>query len=64
LSLNQAPENGGAAEGAPAVAPKSRLWPIAITVGLIFVILVNLAFIYIAVTGADEVMPSYFTEPR
>ena len=42
----------------------SRLWPIAIAVGLAFVVLVNLAFIYIAVVGADDVMPSYYSEPR
>ena len=42
----------------------SRLWPIGITIGLILVILVNVAFIYIAVSGADGVVPSYNTEPR
>lgn len=41
-----------------------RLWPILITLGLVFVILVNAIFIYIAVTGADEVVPSYYTEER
>ncbi len=39
-------------------------WPIAIAVGLLLMILVNLAFIFIAVRGADEVVPSYQTEPR
>jgi hypothetical protein len=33
-------------------------------VGLLLMILVNLAFIFIAVRGADEVVPSYQTEPR
>jgi hypothetical protein len=42
----------------------SRLWPILITLGLVFVILVNAVFIYIAVSGADEVVPSYHTEER
>lgn len=42
----------------------SRLWPIMITVGLILVIVVNAIFIYIAVKGADEVVPSYVTEER
>ena len=42
----------------------SRLWPILITVGLVLVILVNAIFIYIAVKGADEVVPSYQTEER
>jgi hypothetical protein len=32
--------------------------------GLLLMILVNLAFIYIAVSGADEVVPSYNAEPR
>ncbi len=39
-------------------------WPIGIAVGLVLMILVNLAFIFIAVRGADEVVPSYQTEPR
>jgi hypothetical protein len=39
-------------------------WPIGIAVGLLLMILVNLAFIFIAVQGADEVVPSYQTEPR
>lgn len=43
---------------------RDRLWPIAITVGLLVVIFVNVAFIYIAVSGADEVVPSYATEER
>jgi hypothetical protein len=41
-----------------------RLWPILITVGLAIVILVNAVFIYIAVSGADDVVPSYLTEER
>lgn len=43
---------------------KSRLWPMIITVGLILVMVVNFLFIYIAVKGADAVVPSYTTEPR
>lgn len=43
---------------------KSRLWPIIITVGLILVMVVNFLFIYIAVKGADDVVPSYQTEER
>jgi hypothetical protein len=49
---------------APRTEPGSRLWPVAITVGLILVVLVNLAFIYIAVTGSDGVVESYNTEVR
>ena len=41
-----------------------RVWPIAIVVGLVIVILVNVLFIYVAVSGADAVVPSYNTEPR
>jgi hypothetical protein len=37
-------------------------WPLAIIVGLILVILVNFTFIYIAVQGADQVVPSYNTD--
>jgi hypothetical protein len=43
---------------------KGRIWPIIITVGLALVILVNGIFIYIAVKGADEIVPSYLTEER
>ena len=43
---------------------KDRRWPVGIALGLLLIILVNLAFIYIAVSGADEVVPSYKTEPR
>jgi len=41
-----------------------RRWPIAIAIGLGLVILVNLVFIYIAVSGQDEIVPSYHTERR
>jgi len=42
----------------------SRIWPIIITVGLALVMLVNGIFIYVAVKGADEIVPSYLTEER
>jgi hypothetical protein len=41
-----------------------RRWPIGIVIGLLLMILVNLVFIFIAVHGADEVVPSYQTEQR
>lgn len=44
--------------------PRDLRWPIAIAVGLALVILVNLAFIYIAVSGKDEIVPSYHSERR
>jgi hypothetical protein len=42
----------------------SLRWPIGIALALLIVIAVNVAFVYIAVRGADEVAPSYVTEPR
>jgi hypothetical protein len=41
-----------------------RLWPTVIIIGLVLVGLVNGIFIYIAVSGADDVVPSYVTEER
>jgi hypothetical protein len=41
-----------------------RLWPTIIIIGLVVVGLVNGLFIYIAVSGADDVVPSYLTEER
>ncbi|MDT8341389.1 MAG: hypothetical protein RQ751_07745 [Longimicrobiales bacterium] len=43
---------------------RAWIWPVAITAGLLLVICVNAAFIWIAVSGADEVVPSYVTEER
>lgn len=43
---------------------RAWLWPAAIAAGLFLVICVNAAFIYLAVTGADEVVSSYATEER
>jgi hypothetical protein len=49
----KAPETGG-----------GLIWPVALTLSLLVVVCVNLAFVYIAVTGADEVVPSYVEEER
>ena len=38
---------------------RDQLWPALIVLGLTIVLAVNAVFIYIAVTGADEVVPSY-----
>jgi len=38
---------------------RDHLWPVIIIVALAVVMLVNAVFIYIAVSGADEVAPSY-----
>lgn len=51
-------------ESAPEAALGSRVWPVAVALSLLVVVCVNLAFIYIAVTGADEVVPSYAEEER
>ena len=50
----------------PEDGPGTRpwVWPLAIIVGLLVVVGVNFAFVYIAVSGADEVLPSYATEER
>lgn len=40
------------------------VWPIAITVGLLIVILMNAVFVWVAVSGQDEVVHTYQTEPR
>ena len=40
------------------------LWPIAIIVGLLIVIIMNAVFIYVAVSDRDEVVPSDQTEAR
>ncbi len=41
-----------------------RLWPTLIVVGLLLVVAVNFTYIWIAVNGADEVVPSYMEEER
>ena len=39
-------------------------WPMGIIIGLVIVVIVNLAFIFIAVSDADDVVSSYSTEVR
>lgn len=39
-------------------------WVVAIAIGFAVIFLANGIFIYIAVSGADPVAPSYVTEPR
>lgn len=53
-----APDPIGAARARPSP------WVIAIITGLVIMALVNFAFIYVAVRGADEVVPSYNLEQR
>jgi hypothetical protein len=59
-----ASDAGPASSGDGGPAPGSRVWPTIIIVGLVIVVLVNIGFIYVAVSGQDEVVPSYLTEPR
>ncbi len=43
---------------------RDQIWPALIVLGLVIVLAVNAVFIYIAVTGADEVVPSYDSGQR
>lgn len=47
---------GGEQRASPS---RDRIWPVVIAIALALVVLVNAVFIYIAVSGADEVVPSY-----
>jgi hypothetical protein len=40
------------------------IWPVAIIVALLIVVAVNAAYIWVAVSGADDVVPSYVAEDR
>jgi hypothetical protein len=39
-------------------------WVVGIVIGFVVMVLVNAAFIYIALRGADPVVPSYNAEGR
>ncbi len=60
------PETGvkGGAAAERAGQGRAWIWPAAIIAGLTLVVLVNMVFIYIAVSGADAVVPSYLQEER
>ena len=62
--MKAAPTEREAGGNAREKASGIRLWPTLIVAGLVFVVLVNALFIYIAVSGADDVVPSYTTEER
>jgi len=62
--MSQAPVESEGAPLASEASPQVKLWPILITAGLVLVVIVNAVFIYIAVSGADDVVPSYTTEER
>ena len=51
-------------EGRVVELSTDHVWPLAIALGLAAVVLVNILFIYIAVSDADPVVPSYVTEHR
>lgn len=52
------------ATGLPGERKRRSPWVLAIIIGLAIMALVNFAFIYVAVRGADEVVPSYNLEQR
>jgi len=39
-------------------------WPVGIIVGFALIVAVNIAFIVLAVTGADPIAESYIEQPR
>lgn len=43
---------------------KGLEWPLGIAAGLLVMIVVNMCFIYVAVSGADSVDPSYIHGER
>ncbi len=51
-------------QGTEGPTSRFRLWPVIITLGLVLVVVVNAVFIYIAVSGADDIVPSYQSEQR
>ena len=62
--MSQRPSSQEPRLGTPVRRRDQLLWPIAIIVGFLVVIAVNVAFAYIAVSGADDVAPSYYSESR
>jgi len=56
--------DAGATPGAGGGRNRAWVWPAAIIAGLTLVVVVNMVFIYIAVSGADDVVPSYLQEER
>jgi hypothetical protein len=48
----------------PSTEDRGRHWPRLIAIGLSIVVVVNVLFAYIAISGADTVVSSYRTEAR
>ncbi len=63
--MSAAPGSEPAEEpGARPAPPRTSPWVVGIIIGFILMVLVNGAFIYVAVKGADRVVASYNTEHR
>lgn len=48
----------------PSSSASGRHWPWGIAIGLFLVVVINVLFAYVAIAGADDIVPSYRTEPR
>lgn len=59
-----APEGGEGPRRRSITLSRDMIWPAAVVLFLVTVVLVNVVFIYVAVRGADEVAPSYVTGDR
>ncbi len=59
-----APRPDAAGTEEPSRDAGDLVWPLLITFGLLTVVLVNFAFVWIAASGQDEVVESYVTEGR
>jgi hypothetical protein len=44
--------------------PSERRWPIGLAIAFAVMILVNAVFVWVALSGRDQVAASYTTEPR
>jgi hypothetical protein len=56
--------NDGVPPAGHITVSRDWIWPVALAIALAVVLVVNGIFIYIAVTGADEVAPSYVEGER
>jgi len=43
---------------------EALIWPVGLAIAFAVVLAVNAFFIYVAVSGSDDVVPSYYSEPR
>lgn len=58
------PEPPTRRQGRSLTLSRDLVWPTAIALFLATVVAVNMVFIWVAVSGADEVVPSYVTGER